>query len=114
MCIRDRLYRHARVTVCPSFGEGFDFPGVEAMRCGGVVAASDIPVHRGVFDTACEYFSPYSSDELVSALERLLGHECEARRAELRVTGKEVAARYTPDRILPMWGEFLRRVRPGT
>ena len=85
------LYRHARVTVCPSFGEGFDFPGVEAMRCGGVVAASDIPVHRGVFDGACEYFSPYSSEELLSALERLLGTRSEARRAELRVAGKDVA-----------------------
>ena len=35
------LYRHAAATVCPSFGEGFDFSGVEAMRSGGAVVASD-------------------------------------------------------------------------
>src|SRR5690606_12301153 len=42
------LYRHARLTVCPSVSEGFDFSGVEATRCNGVVVASDIPVHREV------------------------------------------------------------------
>ena len=41
------LYRHALVTVCPSLAEGFDYAGIEAMRSGGVVAASDISVHTG-------------------------------------------------------------------
>ncbi|MDR7927306.1 hypothetical protein RIE95_09980 [Acidithiobacillus thiooxidans] len=45
------LFRQAVVTVCPSVGEGFDFSGVEAMRCGGVVAASDIPDGYGAVDT---------------------------------------------------------------
>jgi glycosyltransferase involved in cell wall biosynthesis len=40
------LYRHAAVTVCPSYAEGFDFSGVEAMRCGGVVASSNRHEHR--------------------------------------------------------------------
>ena len=35
------LYAHARATICPSFGEGFDFSGVEAMRSGGPVVASE-------------------------------------------------------------------------
>ncbi|EFK97808.1 glycosyl transferase group 1, partial [sediment metagenome] len=46
------LYRHARATVCPSFGEGFDFSGVEAMRSGGAVVASDIAVHRDIYRDA--------------------------------------------------------------
>ena len=37
------LYKHARAVVCPSFAEGFDLSGVEAMSSGGVVVASDIP-----------------------------------------------------------------------
>jgi len=45
------LFRQAVVTVCPSVGEGFDFSGVEAMRCGGVVAASDIPDGYVAVDT---------------------------------------------------------------
>ena len=54
------LYKHARATVCPSFGEGFDFSGVEAMKSGGAVVASDIAVHREIYADAAEYCNPYS------------------------------------------------------
>ena len=101
------LYRHARITVCPSFGEGFDYSGVEAMRCGGVVAASEIPVHREIFGHAAEYFSAYSSRDLAAALKRLLGRDAEARRQELVKEGAEISSRYLPDRVLPLWREFL-------
>ncbi len=101
------LYRHASATVCPSFGEGFDFPGIEAMRCGGVVAASDIPVHRGIYDDAAEYFTPYSAAELAAALQRLLAPDAQARRGALQARGAEVSARYLPERILPQWQAFL-------
>ena len=104
------LYRHALVTVCPSFGEGFDFPGIEAMRCGGVVAASDIPVHRGVFGDACEYFSAYSAKDLARAVTTLAGEESGSRRDALVEAGGRVAAQYLPERIVPLWAEFLRTV----
>lgn len=104
------LYRHAQATVCPSFGEGFDFPGIEAMCCGGVVAASDIPVHRGVFGAACEYFTPYSSEDIARVLGELLAPTAEARRIALVEQGAHVAAQYLPERILPQWKEFLRNV----
>ena len=101
------LYRHAAVTVCPSFGEGFDFSGVEAMRCGGVVAASDIAVHHDIFANAAEYFTPYSAGQLAAALARLLVPEAAARRADLVARGAEVSARYLPERVLPQWQAFL-------
>ena len=104
------LYRHASATVCPSFGEGFDFPGIEAMRCGGVVAASDIPVHRGVFGDACEYFSAYSAKDLARAVEALISNGSQPRRDALVEEGGRVAAQYLPERIMPLWGEFLRNV----
>jgi glycosyltransferase involved in cell wall biosynthesis len=104
------LYRHALATVCPSLGEGFDFSGVEAMRSGGVVAASDLRVHRDVYAGAAEYFSPYSADELVATLTRLIEPEGAARRDALRVEGLRVAAQYRPEQVLPQWQEFLRRV----
>lgn len=107
------LYRHAAATVCPSFGEGFDFSGVEAMGSGGVVAASDIPVHRGVYADACEYFSPYAPEQVADALARLLAPESESRRAWLRERGAEVSARYLPERVLPQWEQFLARAAPG-
>lgn len=104
------LYRHARATVCPSYGEGFDFPGVEAMRSGGVVVASDIAVHRDVFGQGCEYFDPYDVDDLEAVLERLLGPNSELRRQELIRAGDEVSRRYLPERVMPQWEELLKRV----
>jgi hypothetical protein len=101
------LHRHARATVCPSLCEGFDYPGVEAMRCGGVVAASDIPVHREVFGDAAEYFDPYSAPDAASAIARLVGPGSEDRRLTLVSTGEMVASRYLPERVLPQWQAFL-------
>jgi glycosyltransferase involved in cell wall biosynthesis len=104
------LYRHAAATVCPSFGEGFDFSGVEAMRCGGVVAASDIPVHHDIFADAAEYFSPYSPGQLADALRRLLSNEAQPRRQVLVSRGAEVSGRYLPERVLPRWQDFLLQI----
>lgn len=105
------LYRHARATVCPSFGEGFDFSGVEAMRCGGVVAASELPVHREVFGDAAEYFSPYSAEQLAAVLSGLLGPGAAARRAALVHAGDAVSSRYLPHMVLPQWQAFLASLR---
>ncbi|XTI73155.1 glycosyltransferase family 4 protein [Acidithiobacillus sp. AC3] len=105
------LFRQALVTVCPSVGEGFDFSGIEAMRCGGVTVASDIPVHREVYGEATEYFDPYDTASLVAALRPLLyGSEAEARREALRAEGIHHSERYLPERILPQWEAFLQRV----
>jgi hypothetical protein len=102
------LYRHAAVTVCPSIAEGFDFPGVEAMRSGGVVVGSDIPVHRDVFADGCEYFSTYAPRSLADVLARVLGTPGLAH--SLRERGAVVAEHYTPARVTPQWAAFLERV----
>jgi glycosyltransferase involved in cell wall biosynthesis len=101
------LYRHARATVCPSFGEGFGFSGIEAMHCGGVVAASELPVHREIYADAAEYFNPYSADDLAHALERLISAEAQPRREELATQGAAIATRYLPEHVLPQWQTFL-------
>jgi len=104
------LYRHAQATVCPSFGEGFDYSGVEAMRSGGVVAASNIRVHRDVYGNAAEYFSPYAPQELAAVIARLIDPGAEQRRVALRADGARISARYLPLAVLPQWQEFLHRV----
>ena len=104
------LYRHASVTVCPSFGEGFDFSGVEAMRCGGIVAASDIPVHRDVFDDAAAYFTPYAAEQLADSLSQLLAADAADRRRWLVARGAEISARYLPEVLLPRWRQFFDRL----
>lgn len=105
------LYRHAAATVCPSVGEGFDFAGIESMRSGGLAIASDIPVHREVYEDAAEYFDPYSTVSLVSALKTVL-YTPDAKQVQkrLRVRGREVSSRYLPEKIIPQWDAFLKRV----
>jgi glycosyltransferase involved in cell wall biosynthesis len=102
------LYKHARATVCPSFGEGFDFSGVEAMRCGGAVVASDIEVHREVYVDAAEYCNPYSSTDVARAIVSVIDPENAQRRQELIAKGAAVSKRYLYEAILPKWEAFLR------
>lgn len=101
------LYRHALATVCPSYGEGFDFSGVEAMRCGGVVAASDIAVHREVYGEAARYFSAYSPQDLAACVAGLIAPDAHAERQVLRGAAERETARYLPQRVLPQWRDFL-------
>ncbi len=105
------LYKHAAATVCPSLGEGFDYSGAEAMTCGGVTVASDIPVHREVYGDAAEFFNPYATSSLVQALKAVLYDDAAPkRRADLIAAGHVVAERYKPQAILPQWERFLDRV----
>lgn len=101
------LYKHARATICPSFGEGFDFSGVEAMRSGGAVVASDIAVHREIYAEAAEFFNPYSIGELVKAVVAVVDPLHNDRRTCLVEEGAVVSKRYLPSVILPKWQEFL-------
>jgi glycosyltransferase involved in cell wall biosynthesis len=101
------LYKHARAVVCPSFAEGFDLSGVEAMSSGGVVVASDIPVHREVYADGARYFNPYSVEQLVHALTETIDPDNPGRRIELLHHGAVVGRRYRFDAILPKWQQFL-------
>ncbi|SFI17850.1 hypothetical protein SAMN04515618_112129 [Collimonas sp. OK307] len=105
------LYRHAVATVCPSLGEGFDFSGVESMASGGITVASDIPVHREVYEDAAEYFDPYATSSLVKALKKVLYEPNALQEQErLRERGEAISSRYLPEKILPQWEQFLQRV----
>ena len=105
------LYRHAAATVCPSLGEGFDFSGVESMACGGVTIASDIPVHREIYDDAAEYFNPYSTLSLVESLKKVLYEKNSAKLREVMLKkGQKTASKYHPDLILPKWERFFQDI----
>jgi glycosyltransferase involved in cell wall biosynthesis len=109
------LYRHAAATVCPSICEGFDFSGVESMRCGGITVASDIPVHREVYGDAAEYFNPYAVSSLVQALRKVLYQPNSSQIQEsLRQQGQIISARYLPENILPRWESFIQCVKEGS
>jgi len=102
------LYRFADATVCPSYVEGFDFSGVEAMRCGGAVVASDIPVHREVYKDACEYFNPHSTVSTINAIKSVIDNV--NRKEELIQKGQKVAEKYTYESIQPQWEELLEKI----
>ncbi|AOK46133.1 glycosyl transferase family 1 [Burkholderia sp. MSMB617WGS] len=108
--LRD-LYKHATVTICPSYAEGFDYSGVESMMSGGVVAASDIPVHREVYEDACIYFNPYSVESIVGGIREAISLRNAADTfAEYRQCAKRISARYTAEAISPRWDEFIQSV----
>jgi glycosyltransferase involved in cell wall biosynthesis len=104
------LYRHALLTLCPSLAEGFDYSGVEAMRCGCPVASSRIPVHQEIYRDASAYFDPYSVQEATECLRRLCSEEGAPERASLAQRGREVAKRYLPGAMLPAWDEFFEKL----
>lgn len=109
LCI---LYQHATATICPSVGEGFGYPGIEAMRCGGLVIASDIPVHREVYGEAAMYFDPYNIQQATQVISQILTPDTEnnALRSLLRNNGKRMSANYLKENILEQWQYFLERI----
>ena len=104
------LYRHAAATVCPSLAEGFDYTGIEAMRSGGIVISSDIPVHREIYGEASAYFDPYSAEDAAAVIGEVLAEAGQGLRERLRLAGPQVSARYTRESILPRWDAYFRDI----
>ncbi|HYE77746.1 MAG TPA: glycosyltransferase family 1 protein [bacterium] len=66
------IYASALAVVCPSGGEGFDLPSVEACCAGVPVVASTLPVHREVLGDAARYFPTGDPHALADQLAALL------------------------------------------
>lgn len=105
------LYKHASATICPSLGEGFDYSGVESMASGGITIASDILVHKEIYGNAAQYFDPYSTASLVSVLMKVLyKNGSKDIISTMKKMGIDIANRYKPEKILPEWNEFIKKV----
>ena len=68
------LYRRASAVLLTSEAEGFGLPLIEALACGAVVVASDIPVLREVGGTAAVYCPTEDVSAWVKTLEQLLAN----------------------------------------
>jgi glycosyltransferase involved in cell wall biosynthesis len=66
------LYRKARLVMQPSEAEGFGLPVIEALACGAIVVASDIPVLREVSGDAVLYCPVADISRWSAAIEKLL------------------------------------------
>jgi glycosyltransferase involved in cell wall biosynthesis len=105
------LYQHAAITVCPGLAEGFDYSGVEAMKCGGVVAASDIPVHREIYQDASAYFDAYDPEDAAAVLHSLLEEGAGLRLDAFRQAATRVSALYSAQAVMPEWAAFFAHLQ---
>lgn len=64
-----QLYQNSLGFLYPSLSEGFGLQGLEAISSGTVVAASDIPVFREIYQDNVLYFDPTSVDLMTQALD---------------------------------------------
>ncbi len=101
------LYSGAVITAFPSLYEGFGLPALEAMACGGVVAASDVSSLPEVVGDGGVFFDPTDVASIASQLERLL--EDAPLRAELSWRGRERARGFTWERCADQVQSVLER-----
>lgn len=93
------LYAGARVTVIPSFNEGFGLTGVESLACGTPVAASETTSVPEVLGEAGRYFSPQDARQMASVIFSLLETD---ERQKVFAKAPAVIARYR-------WNETARQ-----
>src|SRR5258708_2105032 len=88
------LYKNSTGFLYPSTYEGFGLPGLEAMKAGTIVLASDIPIFREVYADNQIYFDPYSVGSIAKALEEVIAMPKSER--ELRIKkAKEFIKKYS-------------------
>ena len=107
------LYSAAKLTIYPSFYEGFGLPVLEAMACGCPVLCSWSSSLPEVGGAAARYFRPHDVGDLSWRIGRLLSDE--SLLAEMRIRGVEQAARFSYDKaavqLVGLLREALRDAR---
>ena len=88
------LYRKSVGFVFPSFSEGFGLPGIEAMREGTLVLASDIPVFKEIYKDNAIYFNPLDFSSIEKTMLNVLKMDANLR-AEKIEKGKDFVKRYS-------------------
>jgi glycosyltransferase involved in cell wall biosynthesis len=108
------IFQHALATICPSFEEGFDFPALESLSSGGVVWASDIPVHNELLAEHAQYFDPYSEEQLFDLMHsRIEGTDTENTGVEAVNNSNKIKAlahvlKFREDAIKCKWEAFFK------
>lgn len=79
------LYQKAAVVLQPSEAEGFGLPIIEALACGAIIVASDIPVLRELGESAAVYCPVADVSAWVKTVEQLLTSPATAPELTLRL-----------------------------
>ena len=82
------VYRRATVVLMPSEAEGFGLPVIEALACGAVVVASDIPALREAGGPAAAYAPVGDVGAWSAAVAKLLADPASARRGPIGWRGR--------------------------
>ena len=90
----DDLYKNAVGFVFPSLSEGFGLPGIEAMRAGTLVLASDIPVFKEIYKDNVIYFNPLDFVSIEEAIESALNLGQDVRTEKIK-KAKDFVNRYS-------------------
>ena len=102
------LYRGAAALVFPSLYEGFGMPVVEAMACGCPVASSNVTALPEIVGDAARLFDPRSVDDIVAAVNEVLGN-----RKEWVERGLERAKQFTWEACARAHDEVYRELSSG-
>ena len=97
-----RLYAGARLTVFPSFYEGFGFPIIESMALGTPVVTSNVSSMPEVAGEAALLVNPHDVNELSAAIQSLLRDD--ELHSSLRAKGLERVKNFR-------WGKTARQTR---
>lgn len=74
----DILYKNSIAFVFASTSEGFGLPGIEAMRAGTLVLASQIPIFNEIYEDNAIYFNPLDFSSIETAMIKAINmHEFE-------------------------------------
>lgn len=96
-----KLYQNAIGFIFPSLSEGFGLPGIEAMRTGTLVLASDIPVFKEIYKDNAIYFDPLDFTSIEKALEDALKTSSTIRSEKIS-KAKDFVKRYS-------WAKMVRQ-----
>lgn len=104
------LYKNAICLIRPSLMEGFSLPPLEAAANRCLVLASDIPVHREIFNGAITYFDPYSINDILSKMKKIMNLSKKEKEDILNKTMKKVREfswEKTAEQTLKVYGEVF-------
>lgn len=92
------LIKNSTAFVFPSLSEGFGLPGLEAMKVGTLLLASNIPVHREIYKNNAIYFDPMSPEKIADAMEKALKMPLEEKEKIIK-EAKEFVKTYSWDKM---------------
>lgn len=88
------LYKNSIGFVFPSLSEGFGLPGLEAMSCGTLLLASNIPVFKEIYESHATYFDPFDFASIEKAMERAIEMDAVTRRKKI-LEGQKFSKSYS-------------------